>query len=309
MSLDPAYLAYPRRRLGYDHDLYDWSNIHARPPVRWPGGRPVAVWPCIVAEFFPLTPSDRPFRAPGHMQTPFPDYRHYTARDYGNRIGIHRLLDALGARGIRGSVAMNVAVAERCPALLDAVSAGGHELVAYARTMNDGIDSSLAAEEEEAIIADTRRRWQALGRAPSGWRSVARSQSWRTADLLLAHGFSWMADWPNDELPYRFRNGIINLPLNHELSDRQIILVAQASAEGWAEQIADAAEWLAAEAARQGSGRLLPLELTPYVLGLPYRIGALEALIDRLLARGDCWFAPGGTIVAEWERQQPSPPA
>lgn len=305
MSLDPAYLDYPRRRLGYDHDLYDWSNIHARPPVRWPDGARLAVWPVIVSEFFPLTPSDRPFRAPGHMQTPFPDYRHFTARDYGNRVGIFRLLDALEARGLAASVAMNVALAERYPALLEAVRAGGHEILAHARDMNDAIDSSLPAQEEEAIIADTRARWQALGEQPAGWLSVARSQSWRTPDLLKAHGFSWMADWPNDDLPYRFRNGVVNIPLNHELSDRQIVNVTQASAESWAEQIADAADWLAAEAARQGSGRLLPLQLTPYILGLPYRIGAVEALLDRLLTRGDCWFAPGGAIVAAWEAQQP----
>ncbi len=305
MTLDPSYLEYPRRRLGYDHDLYDWSNIHARGPVAWPGGAKVAVWPCIVAEFFPLTPADRPFRAPGHMQTAFPDYRHYTARDYGNRVGIFRLLDALEARGIRGSVAMNVAVAERAPALLAAVRAGGHEIVAHATDMNGAIDSSLPAEEEEAIIAGTRARWQALGEEPRGWLSVARSQSWRTADLLLAHGFAWMADWPNDDLPYRWRNGIINLPLNHELSDRQIINVTQAGSDSWAEQIGDAAAWLADEAARQGAGRLLPLQLTPYIIGLPYRVGALERLLDLLRSRGDCWFAAGGAIVAEWARQQP----
>jgi allantoinase len=304
MTLDPSYLEYSRRRLGYDHDLFDWSNIHARAPVHWPGGARVAVWPCIVAEFFPLTPADRPFRAPGHMQTAFPDYRHFTARDYGNRIGIYRLLDALEARGIRGSVAMNVAVAERYPALLEAVRAGGHEIVAHARSMNDAIDSSLPAEAEETIIADTCARWQSLGERPTGWLSIARSQSWRTADLLKAHGFSWMADWPNDDLPYRWRNGMVNLPLSHELSDRQILNVTQASADSWGEQIADAADWLAAEAGRQGSGRLLPLQLTPYIIGLPYRIGAFEWLLERLVARGDCWFAPGGAIVADWERQK-----
>ena len=51
MSLDPAYLEYPRRRHGYDHDLYLWSALHERPPVRWPGGAAVAVWICIGLEY------------------------------------------------------------------------------------------------------------------------------------------------------------------------------------------------------------------------------------------------------------------
>jgi peptidoglycan/xylan/chitin deacetylase (PgdA/CDA1 family) len=302
MTLGPDYLAYPRRRLGYDHDLYDWLPIRERPRLRWPGGRPIAVWPVIVAEFFPLSPSDTPFRAPGHMQTAFPDYRHYTARDYGNRIGIWRLLDALEKRGLAGSVAMNVAVAERYPALLVAVRSRGHEIVAHSTDMNGAIDSSLSAEDEEAIIAATRARWTALGLQPEGWLSIARSESFRTPDLLLKHGFRWCADWVNDELPWRFRNGLVNLPLNHELSDRQIILAQGASADSWAEQILDAADWLAAEATNWG-GRMLPLHLTPYIIGLPYRIEAFERLLDQLLQRGDCWFAGGGTLINAWMRQ------
>ncbi len=296
MTLDPAYLAYPRRRLGYDHDLYPWSSIHARPPVRWPDDKPVAIWPCISCEFFPLTPTDTPFRAPGHMQTAFPDYRHYTARDYGNRVGIWRLLDAFEGRGLRVSVAMNVAAAERYPALLQAVVAGGHEIVAYSTDMNGTIDSSLSAEAEAALIADTRARWAALGRAPEGWLSIARSQSFRTPDLLKDNGFTWMVDWPNDDLPYRFANGMLNLPLNHELSDRQIINVTQASADSYCQQIEDAADWLASE-----GGRLLPLQLTPYIIALPYRISAFEALLDRLMLLG--WFAPGGEILRHWQAQ------
>jgi allantoinase len=297
MTLDPDYLAYPRRRPGYDHDLYGWSNIHTRAPVAWPGGKALAIWPCIVAEFFPLTPSDKPFRAPGHMQTAFPDYRHYTARDYGNRVGIFRLLEAFEARGLHASVAMNVAVAERYPALLKAVLSGGHEIIAHSTDMNGTIDGSLSAEAEAAIIADTRARWTALGQAPTAWHSIARSQSFRTPDLLLEHGFRWMADWSNDDLPYRFTNGIMNLPLNHELSDRQIINVTQASADSYCRQIEDAAVWLAGE-----GGRVLPMQLTPYIIALPYRIAAFEALLDRLLAAGHGFF-PGGEIIAHWEQQ------
>jgi len=294
MTLDPAYLAYPRRRHGYDHDLYSFSTIQSRPPVSWPEGKPLAIWPCISCEFFPLTPSDAPFRAPGHMQTAFPDYRHYTARDYGNRVGIWRLLDAFESRGLRVSVAMNVAVAERYPALLEAVLRGGHEIVAHSTDMNGTIDSSLPEAAEAALIAETRARWAALGLTPRGWLSIARSQSFRTPDLLQANGFQWMADWVNDDLPYRFANGMLNLPLNHELSDRQIITITQASADSYCRQIEDAALWLASE-----GGRILALQLTPYIIALPYRIAAFEALLDRLPQLG--WFATGGEILDRWQ--------
>ena len=101
-----------------------------------------------------------------------------------------------------------------------------------------------------------------------------------------------MLDWVNDDLPYRMdtpSGGIVNLPLNHELSDRQIITVQQQSAESYAEQVRDAFGWLDGEAQRYG-GRMLPLHVTPYVMGLPYRIGAFEALLAWLAAQPGAAF-------------------
>jgi allantoinase len=304
MSLDPAYLAYPKRRQGYDHDLYAWSSIFDRPPVTWPGGKTVAVWVCVSLEWFPLTPSDTRFRAPGHMQTPYPDYRHYTARDYGTRVGLYRLLNAFAGAGVRVSVAANSAIAERYPEVVRDIVSAGHEIIAHSTDMNGTIATGLPIEEERALIArslDTLE--QATGARPRGWLSIARSQSWNTLDLLKEAGLTYCCDWVNDELPYRFSNGLIDLPLNHELSDRQIVTVQQQSADSWAEQMLDAFDWLATEARRSG-GRMLPIHLTPYIMGLPYRISAVEAVLQALAARPDAWFARGDAIVESWAGQQ-----
>ena len=55
--------------------------------------------------------------------------------------------------------------------------------------------------------------------------------------------------------------------------------------------------------ARQRSARLLPIHLTPYVMGLPYRIAALEALLARIAARDEAWFATGKEIIEAWSAQ------
>ena len=301
--LDPAYLEYPRRRHGYDHELFPWSALHQRAPVAWPDGKSVALWVCVSLEWFPITPTDTPFRAPGHMQTAYPDYRHYTARDYGNRIGVFRLLDALALAGVRASFATNAAIAVRYPELVAKIVAGGHEIIAHSTDMNGTIASGLPVGDERALIAASLDTLEAAtGTRPAGWLSIARSQSWNTPDLLREAGVRFCCDWVNDELPYRFNNGLINLPLNHELSDRQIITVQQQSADSYAVSMTDAFDWLAREAAQTG-GRLLPLHITPYIMGLPYRIGAFETLLTGLAARGECWNATGGEIVAAWEAQ------
>lgn len=303
MSLDPSYLEYPARRRGMDHDLYPYSNFFARAPVAWPDEKRVAIWCVVGLEWFPLVPSDKPFRAPGHMATPYPDYRHYTAREYGTRVGFYRLLDAFTRIGLRASIATNAAIAERYPRIVKDIVAAGHEIIAHSTDMNGTIATGLAEEDERELIGtsiETLR--QATGSRPRGWLSIARSQSWNTPRLLAEAGFDYMCDWPNDELPYRMTTeagGIVNLPLNHELSDRQVIAVQQQSAESYVEQIKDAYRLLATEAERHG-GRMLPLHLTPYIIALPYRIAAFESLLQWLAEQDGAWFARGDEIIDAW---------
>jgi allantoinase len=90
---------------------------------------------------------------------------------------------------------------------------------------------------------------------------------------------------------------IINLPLNHELSDRQVIATCQQSADSYAEQLRDAYDWLDGEV-DAGGGRMLPIHLTPYISALPYRIDAIESLLAWLAARPGTWFARGDAVVA-----------
>jgi allantoinase len=195
-------------------------------------------------------------------------------------------------------------IAERYPQIIADIVSAGHEIIAHSTDMNGTIASGMPIADERALIAaslDTLER--VSGQRPTGWHSIARSQSWNTPDLLKAAGVSYCCDWVNDELPYRFNNGLINLPLNHELSDRQIITVQQQSVDSYAHSMEDAFDWLAGEAKLSG-GRMLPMHITPYIIGLPYRIDAFEALLARLTARPEAWFASGAQILSAWEGQQ-----
>ena len=71
----------------------------------------------------------------------------------------------------------------------------------------------------------------------------------------------------------------------------------QSSADSYAQQVVDALDWLSAESAAHGGGRMLPLHVTPYIMGLPYRMGAFEDLLARMASRDDLWFARGDALV------------
>ncbi|MBL0967465.1 MAG: polysaccharide deacetylase family protein, partial [Blastomonas sp.] len=248
-------------------------------------------------------PQARLFRGRGAVTAAFAGYRHYTAREYGTRIGLFRLLDAFEAVGARISVACNGAIADRYPAIIEALVKGGHEIVAHSTDMNGTIASGLAEDDERALIAASLDALEkASGTRPRGWLSIARSQSFATPRLLAEAGLDYMCDWVNDELPYAVTTdagGIVNIPLNHELSDRQIINVQQQSIDSYATQMRDAYGWLAHEAEAHG-GRMLPMHLTPYIMGLPYRIDAFEALVRWLAEQPGAWFATGSEILDSW---------
>jgi peptidoglycan/xylan/chitin deacetylase (PgdA/CDA1 family) len=300
MALTPDYFAYPLRRRGMDHDLYAWSRIFDRPPVAWSGGAKIGATVLVSLEWFPIVPAPATFKAPGHMQTAYPDYRHYTAREYGTRIGFYRLLDAFAKAGVTASVAVNAAIAERYPSIIRDIVAAGHEIVAHSTDMDGTISTGLAEEDERALIAtslDTLER--VSGTRPRGWMSIARSQSFATPRLLVEAGIAYACDWANDDLPYVMTTPagpLVNVPINHELSDRQIITVQQQSAESYRQQMLDAAGWLASE----DGERLLPVHVTPYIMGLPYRIGVFEQLLADLARRPDTRFLRVGDAAEPW---------
>ena len=53
----------------------------------------------------------------GLSLTAYPDYRHYTAREYGTRIGVYRLLDAFTKAGVTASWMAPICWAKRVATL------------------------------------------------------------------------------------------------------------------------------------------------------------------------------------------------
>ncbi len=281
--------AYPMRRYGMDHERYEWSMLASRPPVTWPHRRPLAVWVNVSLEHFPLDAKGAGFKAPGNMSMPYPDLRHYTLRDYGNRVGIVRVLDALARHGIRSSFAVNGELAERYPWLLRRVAATGGEFVGHGWNMDHVHHGGMPEQEEALLIRRSLDALQPFSPVPiRGWLSPARSQSERTPDLLHAAGIEWCGDWVNDELPYPMKAGdgtLTSIPLSMELEDRFIIAENGHGESEYADQVIDACEFLLREAQSLGCGRLLALSIHPWVLGQPHRIGYFERICAHLASR------------------------
>jgi allantoinase len=298
-----------RRAPGMDHDRYAWSSVFERPPIRWPGDARVALWLMPLIEWFPL---DMPLNiVAGGMTRPYPDYWNYTLRDYGNRVGIYRILKALDERKLPASVAFNAAAARRQPFLLDQVLRRGWEVVAMGVDMGKlhhaGVDEATEAAWVTESVATLRRL---SGQPVSGWVSPGLRESFRTPDLVAQAGIEYLCDWANDDLPYSFSvegagpgRSIVAMPHGHEISDMKLLLEYAHSPQAYVEQVCEYYDYLHAEAGDHG-GRLLSLPLHPWLIGTPQRIGALERILDHILQRGSAWPATGAQVLECWHSQQ-----
>ncbi|GHG32356.1 polysaccharide deacetylase family protein [Paracoccus aerius] len=306
MSLPENYLDYPARRYGMDHDRYNWSDMFARKPIAWPGGTRIALSIVTHVQHFPLDMPAKPFKAPGALSMPYPDFRYFTNRDYGNRIGVFRILRLLADKGLQTSFAVNGCIATRYPALLKAVVEGGHEVVAHGLDMGKVHHSGLSVDDENAIIAETLRLLRgATGQPVEGWLSPGRAQGFNTPELLTRNGIRWNLDWANDDLPYPMRTtegALLAMPLAYETDDRVVANEYFQSEPEWVQQVKDRFDVLYRESADYG-GRVMSLPLHSWVSGMPYRVEYLREVLDYILGHDGVWTAPVGQIAAAAESQ------
>ena len=298
-ALPEDYLTYPHRSYGMDQTLYDWRPAPRRTPLSLPGGAGVAAMIVVPIEHHSLTPPGKPFKHPGAMVTPYPDLRHYTTRDYGNRVGAFRILDVLADTGLKATFAINADQLDRLSPLVEAIVQGGHEIAAYGRSPEHIHWSGLEPGVESAWVAEVRAKFAAAGLKPRAWLSPARQQSFATLDLIAEAGFDICLDWEQDDAPVAMTtaSGIIKaIPLSNELDDRSLLIDRRQTEEDWADQILEAKTYLKTDAERFG-GRVLGFTLTPYVSGQPFRIFALKRVLAALSGDEAVWSATASEIA------------
>jgi peptidoglycan/xylan/chitin deacetylase (PgdA/CDA1 family) len=307
MAMDKEYFEYPHRSYGMDHDRYDWSMLTDRKPVEWPNGKKLALWVNVSLQFFPLNQEGVPFKVPGGMTMPYPDLRHFSLRDYGNRVGIYRFFKAFDQYGIKPTFAMNTRLAERIPALVEKINQRGDEIICHGYHMDALHYGGQDEAEEAALVKKSLDGLRELtGQPVKGWISPAKNESDNTPDLLAANGVEYFCDWVNDDMPYDFKtkNGSLTaMPLSTEIDDQYILATNLHSEDSYVDQVCDACDFLIEEASQQG-GRVLALNIHPWLLGQPHRIAKLEKALAYIMSKPEVWSAPASEILASWRSAQ-----
>src|SRR6266404_16036 len=203
-----------KRAYGMDQDLYPWSPIIARPVLRWPDNARVALavivnlehWDWEVPAGTPLAVS--PLGGPEGLwsgnQPAFPDIGGYGNHEYGNRVGIFRILAALDRYGIKPTLALDKAVADHYPFLVREGQKRDAEFIAHGLSRRRIIHIGMSEDEERQYIRHSIAAVEkATGRRPIGWSGPDFQETPNTPNLLAAEGIRYVCDWGNDEQPYK----------------------------------------------------------------------------------------------------------
>ena len=287
------------------HGRYVHSNIIDRPDYSWPDGKRLAVYVAINIEQFAFGEGKGAAIAPPDQAT---SHSVYSWRDYGNRVGIWRLLQLFEDLDIPIEAQMNLAIYEHCPGIVQALRRRGDEIVGH------GISNSYAQEEldeaqETALIEQvTTTIAQHEGEAPTGWMSPWLSNSAVTPDLLEEAGYRYFMDWTCDDQPIwmatRSGGRILAMPYPIECNDTRGIVWYRYTAAEFADMLVDAFDEMLAQSEHQPL--VCPWSLHPFVVGRPYRTRHLRRALEHIAAHRDqIWLTRPRDICAHIEDLTP----
>lgn len=275
---------------------FDYSARPRREPLRLPDGARVGFYVAPNVEHFPVgEPAISLF--PATLGCP-PDPLNHGWRDYGVRVGLWRVADALAARGVPASVAVNSAVCEHYPEIVEAGLDAGWTWVCHGRD-NATFQAGMDEDQERSYLADVVGVIErATGTRPKGWLGPALTETFNTPRLLAELGFTYVLDWSNDDEPYPLRvPGMVAIPYLAELSDITIFHTHGGSPDDFAQAVCDHFDRLYAEGTERPS--VMGLGLHPFLIGQPRRIRALEQALDHILGHDDVWITTSDD-VADW---------
>jgi peptidoglycan/xylan/chitin deacetylase (PgdA/CDA1 family) len=284
-----------------DPKLYDYLPYNHRPRIVWPGNARVALWVAPNIEFYEFNPPSNPQRKP--WARPLPDVLAYSHRDYGNRAGWQRMMDAMDACGVRGSVSLNVALCEHHPEIIRECVDRQWEFYSHG-IYNTRYTYGMSIDQERAIIEDsieTVRKW--TGQTIAGWLAPALSNNVWTMDLLAEYGLRYTCDLFHDDqpMPVKVKTGkLISLPYSLEMNDVIAYLTNQCPPRHYGEIIRRQFDQLFAESEQSGTVMCIPLH--PYLVGHPHRIGPFAEALAYIAKHEGVWLATGREIADHFYR-------
>ena len=291
------------------HGRTIYTPAYARPPLApFPGGARLALHVIVNVEVWDYAqPMPRTALPPPLGGGTVPDVPNFAWYQYGQRVGMWRLLDTLKRHGARATLSVNSAVCREYPEIVERTAAAGWEMMPHGvvqRTM-------ATVDDQRAVIDEAIAELQAAtGTRPRGWLGPALVETPETLDLLAAAGLEYCCDWgPADDLPYDLRvatGRMIAIPYPVDTNDIVVYAVERHRTEELYTRCAAAIDTLRGESA--ASPRVLAIALHPYLTGAAHRIAVLDRILSYANVHAGACFMTASELLDWYAAQVPQPP-
>jgi len=263
------------------HSRYDYVPLPERKDYSWPGGKRLAF--CITTNIewyaFGAGLGHDPAKV-GEPQT----QRNYSWRDYGNRIGVWRLLALFDELKLPAAHNTNSLVYEYAPQIMAAIRKRGDEVVGHGRTNAENLRGLWQPDEERILREVTEAIARHEGAPPEGWMGTGAYETPNTPDLLKELGYKYVMDWPMDDQPVwmRTRSGpILSVPYPIELNDAQVVIHRKQDDSDFCDMVVDQFDEMIGECERYPL--VMSISVHTHVFGHPFRVRRLRRALRHCL--------------------------
>jgi allantoinase len=282
---------HPRERLAY-------SPIENRPPLKFPKGVRLVVWPVLALEEWDMgRPMARMVISPPQGQPMQPDHPNWSWHEYGMRVGFWRLRKVLQELGVSPTVTLNARVCETYPQVVRACLDSGWELNAHGY---DQVPMHKTDDQRGVIMKSMDMIEKFSGKRPRGWFGPGLTQTFDTLDYLAEAGVEYIGDWVLDDEPVTLKTThkpVVALPYNFEIHDIVMMALQHHASEVMYTRAMDQFNWLYSEAAERP--KIMAIACHPYLSGQPHRIGHVQRLYRDILGH-DGVVAWTGEKILDW---------
>ena len=256
------------------------------------------MWPVVnLEEWPPELPLPRRVLTPPGEGGHVPDIPNWCWSEYGMRIGVWRLMEALAEFNVTPTVSMNGTVPKAYPRVAEAALEAGWEFMGHSYIQKPMYE---VEDEAEAISRTMETMREFCGYKPRGWMGPGLTQTEKTPELLVEAGFEYTADWILDDQPCEVntQNGkLYSIPYTTELNDIPIMLSQNHVSSTLYDRTVDYFETLLREG--EQNVRIMCIAVHPYIHGVPHRIKYFRQIFRELSDNPSVVFMTGSEIL-DW---------
>ncbi len=278
-----------------------------RKPIKWPDNARIAITTCVVTESWPAnlgtpTSEQSEFRKDHAPAAKFKmDIASVSDHQYGERVGVYRVMDLLNQEGIKASFFVNGHTVEAFPDLMKQILADGHELCS--ENWRHEYVTNMTPEEQRKDISRTIDTFQkVLGIKPQGYIMPGEKGTDDTPGILVDLGYKYWMCLLNEDLPYivQVKEGELVIATygiwttDHTTGHPRTARTPRELLQLWKDNF----DWIYEEG--KDYPGFMSLGLHPFLIGRPFRIIILREFLRYVKSHTGVWFPRGIDMANYW---------